>query len=64
MSSAAMCRNGADFGRCVELIMPIEDPTDPASSDLVSTMTVGAPTGSSPLVQRSSAGRDCGRRAS
>jgi len=63
MSSTAMCRNGADFGRRVEVIIPIDDPTEPFPRASILTMTVGAPTGSSPIEDRSNPGRHCGRSA-
>ena len=64
MSPAATCSNGADFGRRVEVIIPIDDPTDPASGGSISTMTVGELTGCSPIEHRDGAGANRDRRVS
>jgi len=64
MSSTAMCSTGADFDRRVEVIIPIDDPTEPLSRASISTMTVGAQTGSSPIEDRSKTGPDRDRSAS
>ena len=58
MSSTAMCRYGADFGWRVGVVMPIDDPTDPASGGSISTMTVGELTGCSPIEHGAGANRD------
>jgi len=58
-----MCSTGAEFDRRVEVIIPIDDPVEPLSRASILTMTVGAPTGSSPIEDRSNPGRHCGRSA-
>lgn len=58
MSSTAMCSTGADFDRRVEVIMPIDDPAEPASGGSISTMTVGELTGCSPIEHGAGANRD------
>jgi len=52
-----MCSTGAEFDRRVEVIIPIDDPTEPLSRASISTMSAGAPTGSSPIEDRSNPGR-------
>jgi len=64
MSSTVMCSTGADFDRRVEVIMPIDDPTDPASRGSISTMTVGELTGCAPIEHRDGAGANRDRRVS
>ena len=64
MSSTAMCSTGADFGRRVEVIIPIDDPTEPLSRASISTMTVRGLASGSPIEHSGGAGTNGDRSAS